>query len=157
MWNGKPFQGTDGLRTLVEKMPPTKHEVQSFDCHPIPGASYLPYPPVSFSKHVCRHTAPFSPLGRRRQCNARQGSSRQSPKHAFQNARWSSPRFLPNISACPGSRGTNDKTWGSRQVLHQRRYYEICGVNTGSAFVASRATMGLIGLYIRTDYNTMPS
>ncbi|KAF8738648.1 hypothetical protein AX14_010750 [Amanita brunnescens Koide BX004] len=37
MWNGKPFQGTDGLQTLVEKMPPTKHEVQSFDCHPIPG------------------------------------------------------------------------------------------------------------------------
>lgn len=46
MWNGKPFQGTDGLRTLVEKMPPTKHEVQSFDCHPIPGASYLPYPRI---------------------------------------------------------------------------------------------------------------
>ncbi|KAM6498649.1 hypothetical protein JOM56_006597 [Amanita muscaria] len=36
-WNGKPFQGADGLRQLVEKMPPTKHEVQSFDCHPIPG------------------------------------------------------------------------------------------------------------------------
>ncbi|KAK2461451.1 hypothetical protein APHAL10511_005914 [Amanita phalloides] len=36
-WNGKPFQGIDGLAQLVEKMPPTKHEVQSFDCHPIPG------------------------------------------------------------------------------------------------------------------------
>ncbi|KAF8078988.1 hypothetical protein FPV67DRAFT_1558153 [Lyophyllum atratum] len=30
VWNGKPFQ---------EKMPVTKHEVQSFDCHPIPGTS----------------------------------------------------------------------------------------------------------------------
>jgi len=36
-WNGKPFQGTDGLIELVSKMPATKHEVQSFDCHPIPG------------------------------------------------------------------------------------------------------------------------
>ena len=36
-WNGKPFQGTDGLQELVVKMPATKHEVQSFDCHPIPG------------------------------------------------------------------------------------------------------------------------
>ncbi|KAF8971678.1 hypothetical protein BDZ97DRAFT_1901410 [Flammula alnicola] len=37
-WNGKPFQGAEGLKELVAKMPPTKHEVQSFDCHPIPGA-----------------------------------------------------------------------------------------------------------------------
>lgn len=36
-WNGKPFQGADGLRQLIENMPSTKHEVQSFDCHPIPG------------------------------------------------------------------------------------------------------------------------
>ncbi|KAF9015715.1 hypothetical protein BDQ17DRAFT_1341519 [Cyathus striatus] len=36
-WNGKPFQGADGLRQLIEKMPVTKHDVQSFDCHPIPG------------------------------------------------------------------------------------------------------------------------
>ncbi|KAF5368481.1 hypothetical protein D9758_002164 [Tetrapyrgos nigripes] len=38
-WNGKPLQGADGLRQLIEKMPPTKHEMQSFDCHPIPGTS----------------------------------------------------------------------------------------------------------------------
>ncbi|KAF8910091.1 hypothetical protein CPB84DRAFT_1842747 [Gymnopilus junonius] len=37
-WNGKPFQGVDGLKELVARMPPTQHEVQSFDCHPIPGA-----------------------------------------------------------------------------------------------------------------------
>ncbi|KAJ7597436.1 hypothetical protein C8J56DRAFT_774009, partial [Mycena floridula] len=38
-WNGKPFEGTEGLSQLVTKMPPTKHEVQSFDCHPIPGTT----------------------------------------------------------------------------------------------------------------------
>ncbi|KAF8625183.1 hypothetical protein AX15_005492 [Amanita polypyramis BW_CC] len=38
-WNGKPFQGADGLRQLIENMPPTKHEVQSFDCHPIPDTN----------------------------------------------------------------------------------------------------------------------
>ncbi|KAG6830900.1 hypothetical protein H0H92_014051 [Tricholoma furcatifolium] len=37
VWNGKPFQGTAGIRELIEKMPSTKHEIQSFDCHPIPG------------------------------------------------------------------------------------------------------------------------
>ncbi|KAF5312624.1 hypothetical protein D9619_002632 [Psilocybe cf. subviscida] len=37
-WNGHPFQGVDGLKALIAKMPRTKHEVQSFDCHPIPGA-----------------------------------------------------------------------------------------------------------------------
>ncbi|KAG5647690.1 hypothetical protein DXG03_008413 [Asterophora parasitica] len=39
VWNGKPFQGSEGLRELIQKMPVTKHEVQSFDCHPIPGTS----------------------------------------------------------------------------------------------------------------------
>lgn len=36
-WNGKPFQGVDGLMELITKMPATKHEIQSFDCHPMPG------------------------------------------------------------------------------------------------------------------------
>ncbi|TFK41862.1 hypothetical protein BDQ12DRAFT_677289 [Crucibulum laeve] len=36
-WNGTPFQGAEGMRQLVEKMPTTKHEIHSFDCHPIPG------------------------------------------------------------------------------------------------------------------------
>ena len=36
-WNGKPFEGTDGVRELLIGIPATKHEVQSFDCHPIPG------------------------------------------------------------------------------------------------------------------------
>ncbi|KAG6837311.1 hypothetical protein H0H93_011406 [Arthromyces matolae] len=39
VWNGKPFQGTTGVQELLEKMPVTKHEIQSLDCHPIPGTS----------------------------------------------------------------------------------------------------------------------
>lgn len=45
-WNGEPFSGVDGTRALIENMPPTKHEVQSFDCHPIPG----PYPPFVLTR-----------------------------------------------------------------------------------------------------------
>lgn len=37
-WNGKPYQGSDGVKELIQNMPITKHEVQSFDCHPIPGS-----------------------------------------------------------------------------------------------------------------------
>jgi len=37
-WNGKPYQGSKGVKELIENMPVTKHEVQSFDCHPIPGS-----------------------------------------------------------------------------------------------------------------------
>lgn len=35
-WNGEPFQGSEGVRKLMSAMPATKHEIQSFDCHPIP-------------------------------------------------------------------------------------------------------------------------
>jgi NTF2-related export protein 1/2 len=37
-WNGNPYEGSQGVRDLISKMPKTQHEVQSFDCHPIPGA-----------------------------------------------------------------------------------------------------------------------
>ncbi|TFK26640.1 NTF2-like protein, partial [Coprinopsis marcescibilis] len=56
-WNGKPFQGADGLRQLVENMPPTKHEVQSFDCHPIPG-SQPPSLLISVSGNVTHGKGP---------------------------------------------------------------------------------------------------
>jgi NTF2-related export protein 1/2 len=36
-WNGNPYEGSQGVRDLISKMPKTQHEVQSFDCHPIPG------------------------------------------------------------------------------------------------------------------------
>ncbi|KXN88873.1 NTF2-related export protein 1, partial [Leucoagaricus sp. SymC.cos] len=39
LWNGKPFQGLDDLRQLIQNMPMTKHEIQSFDCQPVPGTS----------------------------------------------------------------------------------------------------------------------
>ncbi|KAI0320070.1 NTF2-like protein [Amylostereum chailletii] len=37
-WNGNPYAGADGVRDLISKMPKSKHEVLSFDCHPIPGS-----------------------------------------------------------------------------------------------------------------------
>ncbi|KAI0783128.1 NTF2-like protein [Abortiporus biennis] len=37
-WNGNPVQGADGVRDLIKGMPKTVHEVQDFDCHPIPGS-----------------------------------------------------------------------------------------------------------------------
>ena len=40
-WNGTPYEGAQGMRELVSNMPKTKHVVQSFDCHPIPGTSSL--------------------------------------------------------------------------------------------------------------------
>lgn len=40
LWNGKPFQGLDGLRQLIQNMPMTKHDIQSFDCQPVPGEHY---------------------------------------------------------------------------------------------------------------------
>ncbi|KZP28791.1 NTF2-like protein [Athelia psychrophila] len=49
-WNGNPYQGAEGVRELMAGMPITKHDVQSFDCHPIPGASpppLLPFFPLS--------------------------------------------------------------------------------------------------------------
>lgn len=38
-WNGNALQGQEGVKQLVEKMPPTHHEMMSFDCHPIPGTT----------------------------------------------------------------------------------------------------------------------
>jgi hypothetical protein len=40
-WNGNPYEGSQGVRDLISKMPKTLHEVQSFDCHPIPGACHI--------------------------------------------------------------------------------------------------------------------
>jgi len=40
-WNGNPCQGAEGVKKLIRDMPSTKHEVQSYDCHPIPGLSVL--------------------------------------------------------------------------------------------------------------------
>jgi NTF2-related export protein 1/2 len=45
-WNGNPYEGAQGVRDLVAKMPKTQHEVQSFDCHPIPGGLTHGYAPA---------------------------------------------------------------------------------------------------------------
>jgi hypothetical protein len=42
-WNGNPCQGAEGVKKLIEDMPTTKHEVQSYDCHPIPGLFVVSY------------------------------------------------------------------------------------------------------------------
>ena len=36
-WNGTALQGAEGMHQLLQGMPPTQHEMQSFDCHPVPG------------------------------------------------------------------------------------------------------------------------
>ncbi|KAL1740548.1 hypothetical protein HDZ31DRAFT_46769 [Schizophyllum fasciatum] len=38
-WNGTALQGAEGMHQLLQGMPPTVHEMQSFDCHPVPGTS----------------------------------------------------------------------------------------------------------------------
>jgi NTF2-related export protein 1/2 len=42
-WNGNPFTGADGVKDIISTMPNTKHEVQCFDCQPIPGISSFSY------------------------------------------------------------------------------------------------------------------
>ncbi|THH16646.1 hypothetical protein EW146_g4028 [Bondarzewia mesenterica] len=56
-WNGTPFEGAQGVRALLRDMPKTKHEVQSFDCHPIPGAFVVPFP-LPFTHHLCSFYPP---------------------------------------------------------------------------------------------------
>jgi len=94
------------------------------------------YPQYCFINHVFRYSTPFSPSGSLWQCHPRPGSSRKPSQYALQNTRWPSPRFLSNVLAHPGFCGSNDETWGSRQVLYQCGYVEICGVDMGSTFVA---------------------
>ncbi|KAF8602345.1 NTF2-like protein [Ceratobasidium sp. AG-I] len=38
-WNGTPVAGTEELKQFLEAMPRSIHDVQSYDCHPIPGSS----------------------------------------------------------------------------------------------------------------------
>jgi NTF2-related export protein 1/2 len=45
-WNGKPHQGIAGVKDIIQNMPPTSHEVHSFDCHPIPGSDLPPHPDI---------------------------------------------------------------------------------------------------------------
>lgn len=49
-WNGTQKQGVEGLKELITNMPPTDHDVKSFDCHPIPGTTCMP--PVQLSLFI---------------------------------------------------------------------------------------------------------
>ena len=40
-WNGNPIQGPEGLADLLKTMPATSHNVQSFDCHPVPSMYFI--------------------------------------------------------------------------------------------------------------------
>lgn len=35
------------MQELLSKMPPTRHEVQSFDCHPVPGSFVLAFEEIT--------------------------------------------------------------------------------------------------------------
>ncbi|KIJ66188.1 hypothetical protein HYDPIDRAFT_26558 [Hydnomerulius pinastri MD-312] len=50
-WNGNPCQGAEGVKKLIQDMPSTRHEVQSYDCHPIPG--WTPAPPINPMSQLC--------------------------------------------------------------------------------------------------------
>lgn len=39
MWNGTALEGVEAVRDLAAKLPRTKHDVQSYDCHPVPGTT----------------------------------------------------------------------------------------------------------------------
>ena len=39
VWNGHPISGSSNLATLLNSMPGSKHEVQTFDCHPLGGGT----------------------------------------------------------------------------------------------------------------------
>jgi NTF2-related export protein 1/2 len=60
-WNGNPYAGADGVRQLMMGMPKTKHDVLSFDCHPIPGALYPPHR-IATPVHCASGTQPPSLL-----------------------------------------------------------------------------------------------
>jgi len=63
LWNGNAKRGLQSLNEFFKQLPPTKHEVTSVDCHPMPGAqpstmlvsvagsvSYANDPPRCFSQ-----------------------------------------------------------------------------------------------------------
>lgn len=57
-WNGNPFTGAEGVKDLISRMPSTKHDVQCFDCQPIPGAFPSSASVFTLSKQVLTGNQP---------------------------------------------------------------------------------------------------
>lgn len=39
IWNGETVNGAQQIKEFYAKMPQSKHEIQSWDCHPVPGTN----------------------------------------------------------------------------------------------------------------------
>lgn len=44
-YNGTAVTGSEAIKSLLEQIPRSKHEVQSYDCHPIPCTRPCPLSP----------------------------------------------------------------------------------------------------------------
>lgn len=40
-WNGTTLAGAEAIGVFLAKMPLSKHDIQSYDCHAIPGGSHF--------------------------------------------------------------------------------------------------------------------
>ncbi|EJU02576.1 NTF2-like protein [Dacryopinax primogenitus] len=41
IWNGNKMQGVESINDFFSKLPPSKHDLNSYNCHPIPGTEGL--------------------------------------------------------------------------------------------------------------------
>lgn len=120
-WNGRPFEGVEGVRELVSGIPATKHEVQSFDCHPIPGGPRTLCDPPHTTDALApatRQPAAFPARHRVGDCHPRQGSRREPPEHAPQGRRRPPTCVLADLRARSGPERAPHEVRGGREVLH---------------------------------------
>lgn len=40
-YNGTAVNGENAIKVFLEQLPISKHEIQSYDCHPIPSESLI--------------------------------------------------------------------------------------------------------------------
>jgi len=103
-WNGNPFTGADGVKEAISAMPSTKHEVQCFDCQPIPG-SQPPHLLVTVSGTVTHGKTPATP--------------NTKPKNIEGHPRVFSQTFtlMPDSTAPPGKTGQVTKYYISADAM----------------------------------------
>jgi len=107
-------------------MPATKHEVQSFDCHPIPGKKRLPSRSFSPRSSFYRHPTAFSADHSVWKCDTWSWTIGQPAGHSNPVCRRSSPCILPNLHPGSGSeRPTNEAGRGSK-ILYWCRRPALC-------------------------------